>query len=102
MAEVLLFHHAQGRTPGVRAFAKEFRAGGHTVHTPDLFDGRTFQSIDEVSPTSVRSGSTTCGSVASAPPASCPPISSTPGSRSASCRRGIFFFKQKTAYELPK
>ena len=47
MAEVLLFHHAQGLTPGVRAFADELRAGGHIVHTPDLFDGRRFQSIDE-------------------------------------------------------
>ena len=47
MAEVLLFHHAQGLTPGVRAFADELRAAGHTVHTPDLFDGRTFDSIDE-------------------------------------------------------
>jgi dienelactone hydrolase len=47
MAEVLLFHHAQGLTPGVVAFADELRAGGHTVHTPDLFDGRTFDSIDE-------------------------------------------------------
>ena len=47
MAEVLLFHHAQGRTPGVVAFADELRAGGHTVHTPDLFDGRTFDSIPE-------------------------------------------------------
>ena len=61
MAEVLLFHHAQGLTPGVRAFADDLRAAGHIVHTPDLFDGRTFQSIDEVSPTSVRSDSTTCG-----------------------------------------
>jgi dienelactone hydrolase len=47
MAEVLLFHHAQGLTPGVEAFADELRAAGHTVHTPDLFDGRTFGSIDE-------------------------------------------------------
>ena len=47
MAEVLLFHHAQGLTPGVVAFADELRAGGHTVHTPDLFDGRTFGSIEE-------------------------------------------------------
>jgi len=47
MAEVLLFHHAQGLTPGVRAFADDLRAAGHTVHTPDLFDGRTFRSIDE-------------------------------------------------------
>ena len=47
MAEVLLFHHAQGLTPGVRAFADSIRAAGHVVHTPDLFDGRTFGSIDE-------------------------------------------------------
>ena len=47
MAEVLLFHHAQGLTPGVRAFADDLRAAGHTVHTPDLFNGRTFRSIDE-------------------------------------------------------
>jgi dienelactone hydrolase len=47
MAELLLFHHAQGLTPGVQAFADELRAAGHTVHAPDLFDGRTFESIDE-------------------------------------------------------
>lgn len=47
MAEVLLFHHAQGQTAGFHAFAEELRRAGHTVHTPDLFDGRTFGSIDE-------------------------------------------------------
>ena len=47
MAEILLFHHAQGLTPGLKAFADELRAAGHTVHTPDLFDGRTFGSIDD-------------------------------------------------------
>ncbi|WP_327002850.1 dienelactone hydrolase family protein [Dactylosporangium sp. NBC_01737] len=47
MAEVVLFHHAQGLTPGVVAFAEELRRAGHTVHTPDLFDGRTFGSIEE-------------------------------------------------------
>lgn len=47
MAEVLLFHHAQGQTPGFHAFADELRSAGHTVHTPDLVDGRTFGSIDE-------------------------------------------------------
>jgi dienelactone hydrolase len=46
MAEVLLFHHAQGLTSGITAFADELRAAGHTVHVPDLFDGRTFDSID--------------------------------------------------------
>jgi dienelactone hydrolase len=47
MAEVLLFHHAQGQTAGFHSFADELRAGGHTVHTPDLFDGRTFATIEE-------------------------------------------------------
>ncbi|MGZ8744733.1 MAG: dienelactone hydrolase family protein [Nocardioides sp.] len=45
MAEVLLFHHALGLTPGVQAFADSLRQGGHTVHTPDLFDGRTFDDV---------------------------------------------------------
>ena len=47
MAQVLLFHHAQGLTPGVVAFADELRAAGHTVHAPDLYDGKTFASLDE-------------------------------------------------------
>ena len=46
MAEVLLYHHAQGVTPGVTAFADRLRAAGHPVHVPDLFGGRTFPSID--------------------------------------------------------
>jgi dienelactone hydrolase len=47
MTDVLLFHHAQGLTPGVVAFADELRAAGHKVHTPDLLDGRLFDSIPE-------------------------------------------------------
>jgi dienelactone hydrolase len=47
MAEVVLFHHAHGLTPGVVAFADELRAAGHTVHTPDLFEGRTFDTVQE-------------------------------------------------------
>jgi dienelactone hydrolase len=47
MAEVLLFHHAQGLTEGVLGFADELRRAGHTVHTPDLYDGHTFQSLDD-------------------------------------------------------
>jgi dienelactone hydrolase len=46
MAEVLLFHHALGRTDGIEAFADQLRAAGHVVHTPDLFDGRTFATIE--------------------------------------------------------
>jgi dienelactone hydrolase len=47
MAEVLLFHHIQGLTDGLVAFAEELRGAGHTVHAPDLFGGRTFGSIAE-------------------------------------------------------
>ena len=47
MAEILLFHHAQGQTPGFLSFADELRAAGHTVHTPDLYEGRTFDSLED-------------------------------------------------------
>jgi dienelactone hydrolase len=47
MADVLLFHHIQGLTDGVHAFADDLREAGHTVHTPDLFEGRTFDTIEE-------------------------------------------------------
>ena len=47
MAEVLLFHHAQGLTPGVTEFADRLRKAGHTVHTPDLFAGRTFDNLEK-------------------------------------------------------
>ena len=47
MTEVLLYHHVQGLTAGVRSFADELRQAGHTVHTPDLFDGHTFDTIEE-------------------------------------------------------
>jgi dienelactone hydrolase len=45
MVELLLFHHAQGLTAGCLAFAAELRAAGHTVHTPDLYEGETFASL---------------------------------------------------------
>ncbi len=45
MTEILLFHHALGLTPGVVALADRLRAGGHTVHTPDLYDGETFETV---------------------------------------------------------
>ena len=47
MADVVLFHHVQGLTDGVRAFAGQLRADGHTVHTPDLFDGQRPATIDD-------------------------------------------------------
>jgi dienelactone hydrolase len=45
MADVVLFHHSGGLTPGVHAFADTLRAAGHTVRTPDLFDGATFADV---------------------------------------------------------
>jgi dienelactone hydrolase len=47
MAEVVLFHHAQGLTPGVVSFADELRRAGHTVHTPDAYDGHTFATLED-------------------------------------------------------
>jgi dienelactone hydrolase len=47
VAEVLLFHHAQGLTAGVLDFADELRAAGHVVDAPDLYDGKTFADLDE-------------------------------------------------------
>ena len=47
MADVIVFHHAQGRTDGVRRFADELRAAGHRVSAPDLYDGATFDALDE-------------------------------------------------------
>jgi dienelactone hydrolase len=47
MTTLLLFHHAQGQTAGFLAFADELRGAGHTVHAPDLYDGKTFGDLDE-------------------------------------------------------
>jgi dienelactone hydrolase len=47
MAEVLLFHHAQGLTDGVQAFADDLRAAGHQVTVPDLYDGRVFATLED-------------------------------------------------------
>lgn len=46
MAEIVLFHHSQGLTPGIRAFGDELAGAGHVVHVPDLFDGRTFDDVE--------------------------------------------------------
>jgi dienelactone hydrolase len=47
MAQILLFHHAHGQTPGFLAFADELRAAGHTVYSPDLYEGKVFSTLDE-------------------------------------------------------
>jgi dienelactone hydrolase len=47
VAEVVVFHHALGLTDWVRGFAAALGDAGHTVHTPDLYDGRTFETIPD-------------------------------------------------------
>jgi dienelactone hydrolase len=47
MAEVVLFHHAQGLTPGLTALAEQLRQAGHAVHTPDLYEGSTFATLTD-------------------------------------------------------
>lgn len=47
MADVILFHHAQGLTSGVQEFADRLRAAGHSVHVPDLYEGQTFGTLEE-------------------------------------------------------
>jgi dienelactone hydrolase len=47
VAEVLLFHHAQGLTPGCLSFAERLGAAGHVMHAPDLYEGRTFTDLTD-------------------------------------------------------
>jgi dienelactone hydrolase len=57
MTEVVVFHHARGPTDGVRAFGQALEDAGHTVHLPDLYDGRVFDSLED----GVEFGSETLG-----------------------------------------
>ncbi|MGW4802884.1 dienelactone hydrolase family protein [Kitasatospora sp. NPDC004272] len=47
VAEIVLFHSAYGLRPAVTAAADRLRAAGHTVHTPDLYEGKTFEELEE-------------------------------------------------------
>jgi dienelactone hydrolase len=47
MAEIVLFHHAQGLRPDVPAWADSLREAGHEVWTPDLFEGATFDRLED-------------------------------------------------------
>lgn len=47
MTQILVFHHCQGLTKGVESFADALRGAGHTVTTPDLYDGRVFATLEE-------------------------------------------------------
>ncbi|GGQ60312.1 dienelactone hydrolase family protein [Streptomyces pilosus] len=44
---IMLFHSAHGPGPAVAEAAGRLRAAGHEVWTPDLFEGRTFDSVEE-------------------------------------------------------
>ena len=47
MAEILFFHHALGLTQEeIRDLAGTLRHAGHTVHTPDLYEGKIFDSVE--------------------------------------------------------
>lgn len=72
MAEVLLFHHVQGLTPGVAALADRLRSAGHTVHTPDLYGGRTFATIEEGAAFAEGDGAPDLGALADAAVADLP------------------------------
>jgi len=47
MVNIVLFHSALGLRPSVHDIADRFRAAGHVVHTPDLFEGQVFDNLDE-------------------------------------------------------
>ena len=47
MADIIVFHHACGLTDGVREFAGQLRVAGHHVTVPDLYEGKTFDTLDE-------------------------------------------------------
>ncbi|MFI5682612.1 dienelactone hydrolase family protein [Streptomyces sp. NPDC051636] len=44
---IALFHSTYGLRPAVRRAADRLRAAGHEVWTPDLFGGRTFDTVEE-------------------------------------------------------
>jgi dienelactone hydrolase len=47
MTEVVLFHSVLGHSPGVFSAAERLRTAGHTIHTPDFFDGEVFDDLEE-------------------------------------------------------
>lgn len=81
MAEILLFHHAQGQTQGVLAFADQLRQAGHVVHAPDLYQGRSFATLEAGIAYARELGFDTLLEMGCVPPMSCLVNSSTPDSR---------------------
>ncbi|MBA4860106.1 dienelactone hydrolase family protein [Streptomyces sp. PSKA54] len=44
---IMLFHSTYGLRPAVREAADRLREAGHEVWTPDLFEGRVFDTVEE-------------------------------------------------------
>ncbi|MBK3578680.1 dienelactone hydrolase family protein [Streptomyces sp. MBT65] len=44
---IMLFHSIYGLRPAVRDAADRLRAAGHEVWTPDLFEGHTFDTVED-------------------------------------------------------
>ncbi|MGP9021317.1 dienelactone hydrolase family protein [Streptomyces sp. BR1] len=44
---IMLFHSAYGLRPAVHEAVERLRAAGHVVHVPDLYDGRTAETVEE-------------------------------------------------------
>jgi dienelactone hydrolase len=47
VTDVVVFHHAQGLTDGIRWFADQLRRAGHRVTVPDLYEGKTFGTLED-------------------------------------------------------
>lgn len=47
MTTVVLFHDVLGKGGGVADWVAALEEAGHTVHAPDLFEGRTYATVDE-------------------------------------------------------
>lgn len=47
MSKVVVLHSAQGLRPGVEGWAARLRDCGHEVWAPDLFEGRSFEQLEE-------------------------------------------------------
>ncbi|MFJ6853293.1 dienelactone hydrolase family protein [Streptomyces sp. NPDC091271] len=44
---IMLFHSIYGLRPAVHASAERLRAAGHEVRVPDLFEGHTFETVED-------------------------------------------------------
>ncbi|MFE9728262.1 dienelactone hydrolase family protein [Streptomyces sp. NPDC005794] len=47
LMNIMLFHSTFGLRPAVHAAADRLRAAGHEVRVPDLFEGHTFDTVED-------------------------------------------------------